>query len=53
MKKLSRVFKMGNPSPARVGGLLPLIKKLAEAAFEAELDSHIAQEVSGNQGIYG
>lgn len=29
--------------------LTPLIKKLIEAAFEAELDSHLAQDVVPNR----
>ena len=50
MKKLSfKGIQEGKPFTGKDGVLTSLIKDLAEAALEAELDSHLAQEMKGNR----
>ncbi len=47
--KALKGIQEGKPFTGKDGVLTSLIKNLAEAAFEAELDSHLAQEVAGNR----
>lgn len=42
-------LQKGKALLGKEGILTPLIKQLTEAALEAELDSHLAQEVTGNR----
>ena len=44
-----KAIQEGQPMLGASGVLTPLIKNLTEAALEAELDSHLAQEVIGNR----
>ena len=48
-QKALKGVQEGKPFTGKDGVLTSLIKNLAEAALEAELDSHLAQEVSGNR----
>ncbi len=47
--KALKGIQEGKPFTGKDGVLTPLIKNFAEAALEAELDSHLAQEVSSNR----
>ena len=42
-------FKAGKPITGKDSVLSPLIKQLTEAALEAEVDTHLAQEISPNR----
>ena len=42
-------LKGGKPLTGQDSVLLPLSKQLAEAALEAEADTHLAQEISPNR----
>jgi putative transposase len=42
-------IQAGKPLLGKEGFLTPLIKKLTEAALEAELDSHLGQEIAANR----
>jgi transposase-like protein len=42
-------IQAGKPLLGKEGFLTPLIKKLTEAALEAELDSHLGREISANR----
>ena len=42
-------IQAGKPFLGKEGFLTPLIKKLTEAALEAELDSHLGQEIAANR----
>lgn len=42
-------IQAGKPLLGKEGFLTPLIKKLTEAALEAELDTHLGQEVAANR----
>lgn len=44
-----KALQEGKPLHGQDGILTPLIKKLAEAALEGELDSHLAQEIIENR----
>jgi transposase-like protein len=44
-----KAIQSGQPILGEKGVLAPLIKNLTEAALEAELDSHLAQEVISNR----
>jgi len=44
-----KAIQSGKPLLGKEGILTPLIKDLAEAALEGELDSHLGQEVSANR----
>lgn len=44
-----KALQEGKPLHGQDGILSPLIKKLAEAALEGELDSHLAQAVIANR----
>jgi len=44
-----KAIQTGKPLLGKEGILTPLIKNLAEAALEGELDSHLGQEVSANR----
>ena len=44
-----KAIQSGQPILGERGVLTPLIKNLTEAALEAELDSHLAQEVINNR----
>jgi transposase-like protein len=44
-----KAIQSGKPLLGKEGILTPLIKNLAEAALEGELDSHLGQEVSANR----
>jgi putative transposase len=48
-QKALKGIQEGRPFTGKDGVLTSLIKNLAEAALEAELDSHLAQEISGNR----
>lgn len=47
--KALKALQAGKPITGKDGFLTPLIKKLTEAALEAELDSHLAQDVVPNR----
>ena len=49
MTKPLKALQSGKPITGKDGFLTPLIKKLTEAALEAELDSHLAQDVVPNR----
>ena len=42
-------LKAGKPITGKDRVLSPLIKQLTEAALEAEIDTHLAQEVNANR----
>lgn len=42
-------LRAGQPLTGKNGILTPLVKQLAEAALEGELDSHLAQEITSNR----
>ena len=42
-------IKAGKPLTGKDSILSPLIKQLTEAALEAEIDTHLAKEVSANR----
>lgn len=44
-----KAIQSGKPLLGKEGILTPLIKDLAEAALEGELDSHLGQEISANR----
>ena len=44
-----KAIQAGKPLLGQEGILTPLIKNLTEAALEAELDSHLGQEISANR----
>lgn len=44
-----KAIQRGEPLLGKEGILTPLIKKLAEAALEGELDSHLSQEIVRNR----
>jgi len=48
-EKALKGIQEGKPFTGEGGVLTSLIKNLAEAALEAELDSHLGQEVSNNR----
>lgn len=48
-QKALKGIQEGKPFTGKDGVLTSLIKNLAEAALEAELDSHLAQEITGNR----
>jgi transposase-like protein len=48
-QKALKGIQEGKPFTGKDGVLTSLIKNLAEAALEAELDSHLGQEVSANR----
>jgi putative transposase len=48
-QKALKGIQEGKPFTGKGGVLTSLIKNLAEAALEAELDSHLGQEVSANR----
>ncbi len=48
-EKAVKALQAGQPIMGKNGILAPLIKNLAEAALEGELDSHLAQEVLSNR----
>ena len=48
-QKALKGIQEGRPFTGKDGVLTSLIKNLAEAALEAELDSHLAQEISANR----
>ena len=48
-QKALKGIQKGKPFTGKDGVLTSLIKDLAEAALEAELDSHLGQEVSANR----
>ncbi len=48
-QKALKGIQEGKPFTGTDGVLTSLIKNLAEAALESELDSHLGQEVSGNR----
>jgi len=48
-KKALEDIQKGKPFTGKGGVLTPLIKNLAEAALEAELDSHLSQDMSANR----
>ena len=48
-QKALKGIQEGRPFTGKDGVLTSLIKNLAEAALEAELDSHLAREVSSNR----
>lgn len=47
--KALEALQSGKAITGKDGVLAPLIKKLTEAALEAELDSHLAQQVVSNR----
>ena len=47
--KALKSIQNGEPILGRKGILTPLIKELTEAALEAELDSHLSQEIFPNR----
>ena len=47
--KALAALQSGQPMSGKDGILAPLVKQLTEAALEAELDSHLAQEVLPNR----
>ena len=47
--KTLKVFREGRPSTGEDGLLKPLIKRLAEAALDAELDAHLAKRQGPNR----
>jgi transposase-like protein len=47
--KALKALQSGKAITGKDGVLTPLIKKLTEAALEAELDSHLAQDVAPNR----
>ena len=48
-EKALKDIQNGKPLMGKEGILTPLIKELTEAALEAELDSHLGQEISKNR----
>ena len=48
-EKALKGIQAGKPFTGKDGVLTSLIKNLAEAALEAELDSHLSEEVSRNR----
>ena len=48
-QKALKGIQEGTPFTGKNGVLTSLIKNLAEAALEAEFDSHLGQEVSANR----
>ena len=44
-----KAIQSGQSITGKDGVLAPLVKQLTEAALEGELDSHLAEEVSGNR----
>jgi putative transposase len=48
-KTALEAIKAGKPLSGKEGILAPLIKNLAEAAFEGELYSHLGQAMSANR----
>ena len=48
-KKALKGIQEGKPFTGKDGVLTSLIKNLAEAALEAELDSHLAQDITANR----
>mgnify|MGYP000545438487 FL=1 len=48
-EKALEALKAGEPLNGKDGILTPLVKKLTEAALEAEIDSHLGQEVTANR----
>jgi len=48
-QKALKGIQEGKPFTGKDGVLTSLIKNLAEAALEGELDSHLAQEITGNR----
>jgi len=42
-------LKAGQPITGKDSVLSPLIKRLTEAALEAEIDTHLAQEITANR----
>ena len=44
-----KALQSGQPITGKDGVLAPLVKQLTEAALEAELDSHLAEEVIANR----
>jgi len=44
-----KALQSGQPITGKDGVLAPLVKQLTEAALEAELDSHLAEEVNANR----
>ncbi|SDP80733.1 hypothetical protein SAMN05660330_04192, partial [Desulforhopalus singaporensis] len=42
-------LQKGKALLGKEGILTPLIKQLTEAALEAELDTHLSQEITGNR----
>lgn len=49
MYRSLNAIQAGKPLLGQEGILTPLIKNLTEAALEAELDSHLGQEISANR----
>ena len=47
--KALKALQSGKAITGKDGVLTPLIKQLTEAALEAELDSHLADEVTPNR----
>ncbi len=48
-EKALKALQSGQPITGKDGVLTPLVKQLTEAALEAELDSHLADEVRSNR----
>jgi len=48
-RKALEALREGQPLLGKEGILSPLIKNLAEAALEGEIDSHLGQEVAANR----
>jgi len=48
-KEALAAFQAGKPLLGEEGILTPLVKELAEAALEGELDSHLGQEVRAHR----
>jgi len=48
-EKALEALKAGEPLNGKDGILTPLVKKLTEAALEAEIDTHLGQEVTANR----
>jgi len=48
-EKALEALKAGQPITGKDSVLSPLIKQLTEAALEAEIDTHLAQEVNANR----
>ena len=48
-EKALEALKAGKPITGKDSVISPLIKQLTEAALEAEIDTHLAREVSANR----